>query len=78
MSGGFFNYENFHIGEIAAEIDRLLGANKGRYSKETLRRFEDAAITLKRAERMAYAIGMLVSGDDDEESFTKRWESYGL
>lgn len=78
MSGGFFDYENFHIGEIAAEVDRLISASKGRYSKETLRRFEDAAITLKRADRMAYAIDMLVSGDDDEESFKKRWESYGL
>jgi hypothetical protein len=78
MSGGFFDYRDSYIGEIAAEVDRLIGANKGRYSKETLRRFEDAASTLKRAGRMAHAIDMLVSGDDGEDSFKERWERDGL
>lgn len=78
MSGGFFDYKSFHIGDIAAEIDRLTEANKGRYSRETLRRFKVAAATLKRADRMAYAIDMLVSGDDGEDSFKERWERDGL
>lgn len=78
MSGGFFDYRDSYIGEIAGEVERLGAANELAYSRETLRRFKQAVATLRRAYNMAYCIDMLVSGDDSEESFKKRWESYGL
>lgn len=78
MSGGFFDYNDSYIGGIACEVGHLIAANERAYSKDTLRKFKQAAATLERASNMAHCIDMLVSGDDDEKSFKKRWESYGL
>lgn len=71
MSGGAFEYDQYKIGEIAANIDVYLGSG---YSPETLAKFEEAVRTLRRAEIMANRIDWLLSGDDGEESFHKRWD----
>jgi len=71
MSGGHFNYNQHYVGDIASDIDLFLG---GGYSKETLEKFKEAVYTLRKAQIMAQRIDWLLSGDDGEESFHKRWD----
>lgn len=82
MSGGHFEYQQYHIEDIAQEIENLIKTNdeigeygytRG-YSKETLSKFREAVTVLQKAAIMAQRIDWLVSGDDGEESFHKRWE----
>lgn len=85
MSGGHFDYQQHRIGGIAQSIDELIKSNNdqtlnswgqmvGRdYSEETIAKFKLAVKTLKKAEAMAQRIDWLVSGDDSEESFHRRW-----
>lgn len=97
MSGGHFEYKQYHVNELAEEMDRLIAkAAKvaeeikdtpedpsdpnycwDRYylfSDETLAKFIEARDTLRRASVMAQRVDWLVSGDDGEESFHRRWE----
>ena len=85
MSGGYFDYQQYRIEDIATAIDELIGTNDDNrpdeygtprglgYSPETIARFREAAHTLRRARDMAQRIDWLVSGDDGEDSFHKRW-----
>lgn len=85
MSGGYFDYQQFHIGGISRAIEELIESNHdqtlnswgekvGRnYSDETIAKFKQAVTVLKKAEAMAQRIDWLVSGDDSEESFHRRW-----
>jgi hypothetical protein len=43
------------------------------FSDETLAKFKEARDTIRRAAKMAQRIDWLLSGDDDEDSFHKRW-----
>jgi Ran GTPase-activating protein (RanGAP) involved in mRNA processing and transport len=86
MSGGYFEYSNFHLNTIAEEIKELIENNNnteldswgspiGRnYSKEVIEKFKEAVKILQFASIYAYRIDYLVSGDDGEESFLKRLE----
>lgn len=90
MSGGHFQYEQYRMHDIASEIERLIEINDsteqddcgyekgGHYPPEIIARFKLAAERLKQAERMAQRIDYLVSGDDGEESFLRRWAEEGL
>lgn len=85
MSGGHFNYEQYKITDIADEVEHLIETNNleekdeygdciGRhFEPETIAKFKEALITLRRAQVMAQRIDWLVSCDDGEESFHKRW-----
>lgn len=85
MSGGYFEYQQLRIEDIATMIDELVASNddnsvneygdkRGRgYTPETIARFRDAAHYLRVAAAMTQRIDWLVSGDDDEESFHRRW-----
>lgn len=81
MSGGHFEYLQYHIEDIAFSIEQLIetntkdnewGEHRG-YSAQTLEKFKLAIETLRSAEIMAHRVDWLVSGDDDEESFHRRW-----
>lgn len=82
MSGGAFDYKQYNLEYIADEIDKLIETNDKKdeygysrsYSPQTLEKFKEAARTLRLAGKMAHRIDWLVSGDDGEESFHKRWE----
>jgi hypothetical protein len=97
MSGGHFEYKQYHVNELAEEIDRLIAkAHKIRedlkntpddpcdpgycwerfynFTEETVAKFIEARDTLRRASVMAQRVDWLVSGDDGEESFHRRWE----
>lgn len=80
MSGGHFNYSQHHIEYIASEIESLIETNDStdndgfHYEKETIAKFKEAVKTLRVAAVMAQRIDWLVSGDDGEESFHRRWD----
>lgn len=86
MSGGYFNYDQYKIGEIADQIEERIkfndsqdtdefGDTKGRgYSSEIISRFTLAVTTLRLAQVMAHRIDWLLSSDDGPESFVERWE----
>lgn len=85
MSGGYFNYNQYKISEIAHEIEQLIRNNDdtafdewdepiGRgYSESTIEKFKLALKTLREAEVMTQRIDWLLSGDDSEASFHRRW-----
>ena len=80
MSGGFFNYEQYHISEIADKVERLLNHeyDDGEYnyieglSEETLAEFRVGVEALRKAYIYTQRIDWLLSGDDGEESFHRR------
>ncbi|MDD4182092.1 MAG: hypothetical protein PHE87_10745 [Victivallaceae bacterium] len=86
MSGGHFDHNEWHIDGIAEIIEELIASNKddsldewgytrGRfYTDETIQKFEEAAQLLRKAARMVHRIDYLVSDDDGEESFHRRWD----
>jgi hypothetical protein len=86
MSGGHFEYQQYRIEDIAFEIDEMIGANDDQsldewgqrrgnnYPPEILEKFQETAHTLRQAAEMAQRVDWLVSSDDGEESFLRRWE----
>lgn len=86
MSGGYFDYQQYRLNDIAEEIKELIKSNndatknewgdvRGRfYTDETLEKFEKAVYALQRASAMAQRVDWLVSGDDGEDSFHRRWD----
>ncbi len=90
MSGGHFNYDQYKLGRIADEIEYLVETNDcedlnewghtiGRhYPPAIINRLKRAVETLKKGQAMAQRIDWLVSGDDGEDNFLRRWEEEGL
>lgn len=86
MSGGHFEYAQYRINDIAEEIDQLIvdndstekdewGYEIGRhYPPEIIEKFKEGSKLLKKAQIYAQRVDWLVSGDDGEESFTRRLE----
>jgi len=74
MSGGAFNYNDYHIHGIADQIEEIIRDNEERpvYDAETINRFRETVKLLRRAEVMVHRIDWLVSGDDGEDTFHKR------
>lgn len=80
MSGGHFDYWQYHIGSIAEQIEDLIKNNNEadeygdarNFNKETLSQFRKAVKILKIAEIYAQRVDWLVSGDDGEETFMER------
>jgi hypothetical protein len=87
MSGGYFDFNQHRVREIAEDIERLIATNddetknewgncKGRgYSPEIIERFREAVHTLNQAADMAQRVDWLVSDDDGPESFLRRWNT---
>lgn len=87
MSGGNFNYGQTYIADIADQIDEMI-INNGKedvitdsyfddihynnYSPETIELFKEGVVALRKAFVYTQRIDWLVSGDDNEEAFTKR------
>lgn len=81
MSGGFFEYRDYHIGTVADDLEQLVnnGVNvEGYYSEEyknysdeTKQELKNALEILRKAEVYAHRIDWLLSGDDGEKSFHK-------
>ena len=86
MSGGYFDFKQYQIEHIAVAIDEVIEANdhetlnewgqrRGNgYPPEIIEKFREAAHTLRQAAEMAQRVDWLLSGDDGESSFLRRWE----
>jgi hypothetical protein len=72
MSGGHFNYSQYHIQSIADEIEGIIGENRYDFSDETINRFAEGLTILKMAYIYTQRIDWLLSGDDGEEYFHRR------
>jgi hypothetical protein len=84
MSGGYFNYVQWHITEIADEIANIIknnnsqekdewGDTRGRsYPDDIIESFKTGVEHLRIAAVYAQRIDWLLSGDDGEESFRER------
>lgn len=76
MSGGHFNYDQYRIDSIAESIESYIyDNNDDRYTPETLDKFREAVVLLRKASVYAQRIDWLLSGDDSEESFHKRLDN---
>jgi hypothetical protein len=86
MSGGHFDYQQYRIEDIAATIEELIASNDDKtlnewgdcrgkgYDEEIIEKFKLTVYTLRKAATMAQRVDWLVSGDDGEESFHRRWD----
>ncbi len=87
MSGGHFQYQQYHLLDIADKIEELIEKNDcndknqwgdvigTHYNRETIREFDKAVELLKQAHAYVQRIDWLVSGDDGEDSFHSRLKS---
>lgn len=84
MSGGHFDYSQYHIRGIAEELEDIISFiesdGEGKdwlkgYKPETLKRFKEAVPILKAAYIYAQRIDWLLSADDGEDQFHKRLET---
>ena len=73
MSGGHFNYGQYQIRDIADEVEQLSLNNEHVFSVETIEKFKEAVIILRKAEIMTHRIDWLVCSDDGEDTFHERW-----
>jgi hypothetical protein len=86
MSGGHFNYIQNNLEVVASDIDELIrtnwnydldehGNSIGRgYPIDIIAKFFEARKTIRLAAAMIQRVDWLVSGDDGEDSFRRRWE----
>ena len=74
MSGGAFNHNDYHIRDIARQIEEIIRDNEERpvYDADTINHFRETVKLLHRAEVMVHRIDWLISGDDGEDTFHKR------
>lgn len=85
MSGGHFNYQQYRLHDMAESISELIESNESEekdvfgdkvghfYSDNTIAKLKMTERTLRIAEAMVQRVDWLVSGDDGEEDFHKRW-----
>ena len=81
MSGGHFGYSEFRLNDIAGQIEDAIKDNgfssewedANNFSPETLKKFKKTVKMLRKTSGMVHRIDYLLSGDDSEESFHKRW-----
>ena len=86
MSVGHFDYNQHKIEDIATGVKLLIDTNNSEvkddwghprhysFSEETISKFKEALEILEKATIMTQRIDWLVSGDDGEESFHRRWD----
>lgn len=82
MSGGHFNYSQYHISTIKETIESLIyrakSGEKDEYgivyklSDQTIEEFERALVWLELAYIYTQRIDWFISGDDGEETFHER------
>lgn len=82
MSGGRFDYIQYRISQAADEVNQYIRrcesderdeyGYKPEYSPETLQKFRECELTLRKASVMLHRVDYLASGDDGEDSFHSR------
>ena len=72
MSGGFFDYKQYYIEDMACSIEKVITENEAEFSEDTLEEFNRGVQLLRLAGLYAQRIDWLLSGDDGEDSFHER------
>lgn len=80
MSGGYFDYNQSRINDIADSIEKIISLEDiddehkhyFAYTETTLREFKNAVTALRLAAIYAQRVDWLVSGDDSEKCFHER------
>ena len=78
MSGGFFDYDQYRIGNIIDGIEREINRQEQGLNEyltlepTTIDKLHDAVYYLKVAQTYAQRVDWLLSGDDGETSFCER------
>ena len=84
MSGGHFDYKQYHISDIVDKIQKVIDENDsdeinsygdilGRhYPSDIINDFKEGILLLGIAEVYAQRIDWLLSGDDSEDGFRRR------
>lgn len=74
MSGGYFDYSQYQIKDIANSISESINNDWviNEYSDQTINEFKNGVELLNKAYIYAQRIDWLLSGDDGEESFHER------
>ena len=88
MSGGYFDYVQHRISGSADELEGYISrcelggvdmyGNKIEQPPAVLARLRDCEQTLRRASAMLHRVDYLISGDDSDLSFLRRWSEEGL
>lgn len=73
MSGGYFDYDQHRITDMAESMEQVVGNNTYNYSEATLAKIRIAIKTANQAAMMIQRVDWLLSFDDGEDSFHKRW-----
>jgi hypothetical protein len=71
MSGGYFDYEQCRMQNMADRLASVIETND-EYSDKTLAEFSKGLATLRAAAVYLERIDFLLCGDDSEESFHER------
>jgi hypothetical protein len=75
MSGGHFNYDQYHIRNVIDALESHLNGTEPfytEYSQETLDEFKKGLVALKKAYVYVHRIDYLLSADDGESTFHER------
>jgi hypothetical protein len=72
MNGGYFEYQQESITEIAEAIKIAVKENFQGFSPETIAEFENAIEVLENARVYAQRVDNLLSGNCNEDTFHKR------
>ncbi len=90
MSGGRFEYLQFRFGDIVESIRSTIADNESDEKNEwggtvgehlppdIIAKLAETADAVERAEKMVTRVDWLLSGEDGEESFRRRWKEEGL
>jgi len=86
MSGGYWDYIQHPLPSVAMDAYKVVmdGGHKyndydgsvmiEEYNETTLARFAEARDTILKASKMIQRMDWLLSGDDGEDCFNRRWE----
>ena len=87
MSGGYFDYAQDSMEEIAGEIEYLIKMNglvgkdewgddiRHCFPPEIIERFKETVHATRQAQKMVRRVDWLLSGDDGEKEFMSRWDN---
>lgn len=79
MSGGHYDYIQYRFNEAADQLEQdIINCEKSNkddwnnFSQETINKFKEALVIIKKSGIMLHRIDWLLSGDDGEEDFHER------
>lgn len=82
MSGGYFDYKQFHLDDIADSLNEIIEKKEYPYEEHTYKSFEILKNELIKFSRIVHAIDYLLSGDASEKDFTEKLltilDEYGI